>query len=541
MAVVHFHQALPPTIRYSAKTDSGYMVSEYDFTPSLLHHPKQLFTMHSRAKFNDTQKAQQSCCPEKNARDHSCSSRTSVANSQYSAFTVPTSRSVSSTTDCQPSRFLNDRRDMTIYYQYDKDGKPSTSADGLIVQGAGHLDVNHYLQQGDVVGAYLAQRDATYRRVHDPGLPEPVSVPGRHFAGQQLVYPNSSAMGPRHQNGKPDGSFQDQSRGWRGSISAVGADGSTHPQCPYPGLEAIRHLHTLYGLLPWINPGRRSCAMNGPSLDIVEQDTRAVLAHDVPKKLLVLFFGRDVVNKFLVTVGTRKDDQRHGQRIQKLSIPTGISSRSAMRILLAWLSRACYQRSLQSMRQFNVPHNFFAACTLAQTLTLFGLQKDAERVDQTIAKNHMKRPIFATEIEQLWNCLGPSNRYTYAAIKVVGKRYREYEHGNNKAIRNPDEIKSLMERFPNLGARIKDGNVNEQYRPSFSTAWCAGSDAQPNLFNGHPARHLRKSEQRGNGDLGTEAQRVLGRILVDPARPDVLCHYGEEARKHECKKHNGGR
>jgi hypothetical protein len=64
-----------------------------------------------------------------------------------------------------------------------------------------------------------------------------------------------------------------------------------HQYRPYPITDHIRHLYTLHSLLPHIDPWRKLQAFHGPVIHVVEQDTRAILAHSIQKRLLVLFLG----------------------------------------------------------------------------------------------------------------------------------------------------------------------------------------------------------------------------------------------------------
>jgi hypothetical protein len=280
-----------------------------------------------------------------------------------------------------------------------------------------------------------------------------------------------------------DESFEAQRGAYSGHPSTIG-ENSPAPQIDqpfrYPDPEDVRHLHTLYSLLPWIDPGRRFRALEGPAVSIVENETNFVFAHDLPKKMLVLYFGRQKVSEYIRTLGPRRDEQFENCRgRQILVIPKGVSSVPAFRILAAWMSRASQQYCMGSMRQFLVPQNTYAACTLAQTLTLFGLHKDALRVDEYIAKEHFRRPIFAAELETLWNCLGGGNRYTYAMIKIVDDRLRVYEVGASKKFPMLEEILQLLEKYPQLKARVRDPDLDKKCRPIFSGDWCKSMGVPP--------------------------------------------------------------
>jgi hypothetical protein len=402
---------------------------------------------------------------------------------------------------------------MTVYYEYDEDGKlMSTSVDEPLVQERpGNLDLEHYLERGDTVGAYLAQRglqNASFQgsAVHGPAQRD-YGVP-RY--GHQEDYGNQHHSGLRHHS-----HGQSESYGFQGAGPPAHAVPNAHVRLslqakqyrPCPDPEHIRHLHTLHSLLSWIHPERRMQALGGAAVDIVEQDTGTILAYNIPKKLLVLFLGRDVVSKFIMTVGIVDDDYlgvRH--RIQKLLIPRGISSKSAMRVLLSWMSRASRTPNVGHITQFNVPRSLFVACTLAQTLTLFGLHKDALRVDHTIAAENFKRPIFESELDALWNCLGPNNRYTYTTIRIVGERLRAYETGASKRFPNHKEMLDLLERRPALKALVRDLKYRETHRPLFSTEWCRSPNPEQQserLFNGY----------RAQGSTADPAPRTLGNSM----------------------------
>jgi hypothetical protein len=118
------------------------------------------------------------------------------------------------------------------------------------------------------------------------------------------------------------------------------------------------------------------------------------------------------------------------------------------------------------MEPMRIPDNTFAACSLAQTLELFGLHKDAYRVDSAISKHHFQRPIYMVEVETLWNCLGENNRYVYSIVLAFHKQLGQ-EHGEGI------QLQDLATRHPKLHARIINLKLNEQYKPVFGRQWFA--------------------------------------------------------------------
>jgi hypothetical protein len=364
---------------------------------------------------------------------------------------------------------------MTTFYHYDKSGYLQTTSadDPLAQQRLDYLEANRYSQRGDVVGAYLAQRDMTYPAYANSEGRVPVDE--ATYAHRLESHVNWQKSDIRHQNVEDNESYRYRYNAHNGHVMNAGYIGFLSLPTQYhlySDPEAIRHLHTLQSLLPHIDPRRKCSSFQGPAIDVVEQVTGTILAESVPKKLLVLFIGRKKVIQLIKTVWRQnKGHSNHRIKTQEMCIPQGISSVSALKILLSWMKRACQYHSMDEVREFKVPRNTFAACTLAQTLTFFGLHKDAYRVDSVIARDHFKRPIFAGELEALWNCLGEESRYTYAAIKTVGSRLQAYEAGASASVSMWEEILQLMDKYPTLKARVQDLEFNETYRPVFNTEW----------------------------------------------------------------------
>ncbi|KAF2855212.1 hypothetical protein T440DRAFT_464501 [Plenodomus tracheiphilus IPT5] len=365
---------------------------------------------------------------------------------------------------------------MTTYYLYN-DGK---------VVGTSHINpATHasrepsspsaYERRGDIVGAYLARRAMTYPARATSSEYQSQEWP-HTYDGQQ----NDEIKVPESNEGDHWSEENDDSQDYTltffpdhsSTVGYMGLASQSDRNYPYPDPDFIRYQYSLHNLLPYIQPERKLNAFNGMCMDIVEQDTHVVFADDIPKKLLVLFLGRKVVNKFIQT--TERDDNvnwRGRATRQILFLPRGQTSKVAMRILIAWMFRACQRSTMGCMQPIRIPGNTFAACTLAQTMELFELRKDAYRIDLYISQNHFARPVFPVELKTLWNCLGETSKYVYAAIKAVGNRVRDMEAGS--AVRAPwlEELGSLLEAHPQIKARVYDADLNERYRPVFGTRW----------------------------------------------------------------------
>jgi hypothetical protein len=420
--------------------------------------------------------------PKKYVRGDSMSSGASVATNSstpnFCSATTPTSTDSTSPTIAATHSDLEREAlrspEMTTYYYYNEDGqlRSSSTRDPAEHPYPEHPDLRYYLQHGDTVGAYLAQRAMmfpTYTAVESYSY----KSHGSQAAYQQppSAYQATKTASLRHRNDEQYNSYelsQDAYPEQTSKARRVGFSRQTETRCAYPDPEEIRHLHTLFDLLPHIDPRRRFNGLSGASVDIVEQDTGTVFAFHVPKKMLVLFLGRKHVEKFIRTA----DRSEGSPKIQNMSLPRSIASTSAIKVLIAWMTRACRPEHDGLIRQFKVPKNTFAACSLAQTLTMFGLHKDALRVDSLIAYNNFRRTIFADELSALWKCMGANNRYVYAAIRAVGGRLRAYEANSSEKHKSQEEILQLLGDYPALEARVRDLDLNEKHRPTFSTDWC---------------------------------------------------------------------
>jgi hypothetical protein len=282
-------------------------------------------------------------------------------------------------------------------------------------------------------------------------------------------------------------------------------------------------------------------------VDIIEQDTGFALAYQVPKKMLVLFLGRKVVNKFIRTIHREDDENWKGAPTsQEMNLPKGVASQASMKILVAWMFRACQYQTMGTMKQIRIPRNTFAACSLARTMELFELHKDALRVDHYIAATHFARPIFAGELETLWNCLGKGSRYVYAAIYVVGRRLRAFDAGSTgqDSLGIDADMLAMLKEHPDLEARVRDPKLNEQHRPYFSTQWIKrlndkkhdnrdrkfdetynhpSEPSSRDSWNEEPAEGF-KGEPQPLGLETTARKFAVLRIVpetIDPARTDV--------------------
>ncbi|KAL1602569.1 hypothetical protein SLS60_005985 [Paraconiothyrium brasiliense] len=256
----------------------------------------------------------------------------------------------------------------------------------------------------------------------------------------------------------------------------------------YSDPDSIRDYHTLHSLLPYIQPARLQNCVLGRTLDIVEEGTDHKFAAAVPKKMLALFCGRKILNRFLRTL-EREDNVNWtgGPVAQELRFPRQYVNHVGVKILIAWMHRAC-RTPKKEMKQIRIPKNLFAALSLSRALTAFSLHRDANRVDKFIAEHHYKRPMYPDEIISIWNCLPKDSKYIYRMVEDLRKKRYEYENGDKKALPDAEKVLAFLEEHPELKARVddKDYNDREEYRPFFGTEWCQRAALQTEqMLAGH--------------------------------------------------------
>ncbi|KAH7089964.1 concanavalin A-like lectin/glucanase domain-containing protein, partial [Paraphoma chrysanthemicola] len=358
---------------------------------------------------------------------------------------------------------------MTTYFHYDQAGNVYSS--GMPISGPPSTCVPQASEDkqclNDPVGAYLARRSALAAAYSGwQANPPVVSEGGERYTDdrQSMAFTTGNSIGP-------DRSLHNDYMCESDMINTA----SQHDHVPdlttpadatyYPDLNEIRRQNTLQSLLLFIPPDRIRNAFQGPRLDIVEAGTDVVFATRVPKRMLVLYLGREVVNKFLRTIEREDNEDWSGPpTVQILRIPQGLGSAAAFKILFSWMFRACAFRSVHDVREFKVPQNTYSACTLAQVLGLFKLQHDARRVEYAIMNTHFKRPILAKDLEVLWNCLGENNRFVCAMINAIRMR-RSFDLGEGTLLAFCKEAHEMLETYPALKARLFDSNLIEGDRP----------------------------------------------------------------------------
>ncbi|KAF2118761.1 hypothetical protein BDV96DRAFT_642937 [Lophiotrema nucula] len=221
----------------------------------------------------------------------------------------------------------------------------------------------------------------------------------------------------------------------------------------------LRKFCDLHGLAKQLPPSRLNNALYGKYIDIVEIESERVLLHHVPKKMLILFIGRERVTPFLRTVS------EHDKSEQVLRMPPGSTNHVGLKILVAWMTRACKYETMSNIEPIRIPKHTFAAISLARILGVFGLHQDCDRVDRFLNNHHFRRPLYIDQVKEIWKLLPKDSKYTFRMIKQLSESLEANQRGFGKAQPDKEEILEFIENHPTLKARIMDQTKNEMWKP----------------------------------------------------------------------------
>ena len=247
--------------------------------------------------------------------------------------------------------------------------------------------------------------------------------------------------------------------------SSHGLDDSTLVSAQFPRTylhpDDARQTCTLIEFVRSVDPVRLNAALFGPCLDIIEEETGQMLFHRAMKRLLFLFCGRESIEKFIHPT-ERKDADGIFYKAEEIRVPRASTGYIGLKVLMGWFQRAGKKEYMSTMLPIHVPENLFAAISLARTMTLFGLHRDARRVDRIVDRILCSRAIFASEVQTVWNLLPKDSRYTWRIVERVATQVEHYEMGFKKALPQPDQMFELLQKYPQLGKRVESrmGNKN---------------------------------------------------------------------------------
>ncbi|KAF1952046.1 hypothetical protein CC80DRAFT_573121 [Byssothecium circinans] len=437
---------------------------------------------------------------------------------------------------------------MTTYYAYGTDGVLAERVDDAAVlgqpeswsgnpqqpvgSGFGGSDYDSTAGTSDPVGQFLEHHNmVSEASMGDQYYPEEQDIGGYPFLeGQYMTSENGSCTqvnqeylfnhGFNSYRSYQSNEYYQSQGGYHGSVNNRSGFhfGDLSPMV-YPDLEQVRKIHTLHSLLPNIYPKRLYNSLRGSKLDIVEEHTGKVFCRQVPKKMLVLFCGRANITKHLRSLDRNENLPHSSSRIsQVLAMPPKVTNYIGFKVLLSWMHKACSPDFMGIMEPIVVPNNLFAAIALARVMDALGLHRDAGRVDNIIANTHLKRPLRSGEVRSIWKALPRDSKYTYRMVSELRERLSNAkETGNNKMLGEIDDLKEFMDAEEELTARIFDQEVNEQYKPVFSTDWCKNlpmeGEKTPAVYKSAPQvlvpKHARPKKHYSRGRKDSKVTRSV--------------------------------
>jgi hypothetical protein len=195
-------------------------------------------------------------------------------------------------------------------------------------------------------------------------------------------------------------------------------------------VDDFRRGKSLYQIYQMTNPYQLTDAIRRkrPLVDFVEEGSERVLLRDVPKKMLEIFLGPQVLSEFICAL----EVDASGEPIrEEIRVPQFSTSHIALKIMVAWMLRACRQR--KGLREMAVPENLFAAITLARTLRLFGRDVDAWAADYIIMGWHYRRSLSVAQLKPVWNFLPKDSRHISQVLEVLKFQLYAYSITENPA------------------------------------------------------------------------------------------------------------
>ncbi|PVI01946.1 hypothetical protein DM02DRAFT_703576 [Periconia macrospinosa] len=222
-------------------------------------------------------------------------------------------------------------------------------------------------------------------------------------------------------------------------------------------LEQTRSSLSLHSMLSYRSHTRLNNALQGMTLDVVEEGTGIKLAQEVPKKMLVLFCGRQNVSRFLRTLEREDNENWVGLPVkQEMVIPQEKANAVGFTILISWMRRACSSESRGRMAPIHIPHNLFAAISLVRVLNLLGLDSDAARVDMKVRHVHFARPLSIDDVRSVWKGYPKRSKYVNRLIIEIRNRLALDPERRRQMLRGVEEIEAYVEEVPELFSRVYD-------------------------------------------------------------------------------------
>lgn len=233
----------------------------------------------------------------------------------------------------------------------------------------------------------------------------------------------------------------------------------------YPHLGPIRESLSLYDMLRYIDPDRLNDSLLGPKMDIVSP-TGDVYSYRVPKNMLSLFLGRKTMARFVRTLEHQKNKK---WAKQELVILPQSGNPVGLRVLIGWMLKACYRENRGKMLPVRIPNNLFAAISLSRVMTLFGLCRDAYRVEMVVGHIHFARPLYSNEIRTVWKCCPEDSRYIERLVAELKNRLASSPEDRKAMLPDLPEVEEFLEETPLLHGRVRGSYHRNQFQNSYMT------------------------------------------------------------------------
>ncbi|KAF2655756.1 hypothetical protein K491DRAFT_716044 [Lophiostoma macrostomum CBS 122681] len=309
----------------------------------------------------------------------------------------------------------------------------------------------------------------------------------------------------------------------------------------YPNPDDIRADTDLMGIACAIPLSRRQNALSGKGLNVLEERIEervaertvngippsTILFHNLPKKALILFCGRKTVSRFLRTLEREDNENWIGLPTrQQLRVPPGSCNFVGLLIFLDWVRKACDREYAHTLRPIQCPVDMFSAISLARTLRLFGLKKDAERIDNSIRARLSHHPLHPHSVEEIWKAFPKDCKYTYRMVKCLKEQVEMHRDiGSPFVMPKAEEMFAVIDKYPHLKDRIEIVDENEKFKPVSADKWAVRHPQAPEfvLPDQSTGLHMNQSDER-DGQISGLAGHMNSLSLADPTSEGTVAH-----------------
>ncbi|KAF2734199.1 hypothetical protein EJ04DRAFT_564478 [Polyplosphaeria fusca] len=235
------------------------------------------------------------------------------------------------------------------------------------------------------------------------------------------------------------------------NYTASRPDATTLPNWTYQNVDELRTRSNLYEFATALDPSRRNNAILGLHIDIIDGISGHMIMPKVPKKLLMLFCGRDVLNPFLKTLS------RYEKSAQQLRVPQSVAMQYGFHAVIGWMIHACQLPTTTSLRPIENPRNLFHTICICIVLDFFKLYRDRARMDVEVWKLMTNSRLYANQVKQVWDYVPRNSRYTFRLVRYLANVLSMgVKKQRRKALGNSDDLLRFIEANPDLKRMIEE-------------------------------------------------------------------------------------